>query len=291
MTNHLEGIFPALVTPLKADETVDTVALEQLLERVYSAGVHGVYICGSTGEGQSLPEASRRTVMEVVSRNTPKDRKMIAHVGAASFGEAASLARHAAVHGAVAFSSLRPAGASFPELKAYYRDLAASTDLPFLAYYFPNAADQLSYSQLLEICELPGIAGLKFTDYDLFTLSSLVRAGNTMFNGRDEVLSAGLLMGAHGGIGSIYNLVPGMFVELYHHARAGRWQEAVALQDRINLLIRVLIRFPFIAALKQYLRWDGLECGIVTRPRLELTAAETVALREALTPLGLLPPA
>ena len=284
----LEGIFSALVTPLKADETVDTAALEQLLERVYAAGVHGVYVCGSTGEGQSLTESARRTVAEVVARNTPADRKIIVHVAAASFREATSLARHAAANGAVAFSSIRPVNASWPELKAYYRDLAASTDLPFLAYYFPTAADQLTYSQLSEICDLPGIAGLKFTDYDLFTLSSLVRAGHTMFNGRDEVLAAGLLLGAHGGIGSIYNLVPGMFVDLFHHARAGRWAEAVALQNHICILTRILIRFPFIAALKQYLRWEGIECGRVTRPRMELTEPETAELKAALRPLGLI---
>lgn len=289
MTNHLGGIFPALVTPLTTEEKVDIPALEKLMERVYSAGVDGVYVCGSTGEGQLLPEAERRKITEVAIRHRPAGKKVMVHVGAWSFAEARSLARHAASMGAAAVSSLWPAGASFPELRAYYRDLAASTDAPFLGYYFPTGVDQLSYEQLGELCALPGVIGLKFTDYNLFTLSSLAREGNTMFNGRDEVLAAGLLLGANGGVGSIYNLVPGWFVELFAHAQAGRWAEARQAQDRVNDLIRVLVRFPFIAALKQFLTWAGIECGPVLRPRMELTAAQAGELKRALAPFDLFP--
>lgn len=289
MTNHLSGIFPALVTPLTKEEKVNIPALEKLIERVYAANVDGVYVCGSTGEGQSLPEGERRKVTEAAIRNTPRGKHVMTHVGAWSFAEARSLTKHAASLGVAAVSGLRPSGASFLELRAYYRDLAALSDAPFLAYYFPTGGEQLSYEQLSELSSLPNVIGLKFTDYDLFTLSSLVRDGKTMFNGRDEVLAAGLLVGAHGGIGSIYNLVPEWFVEIFAHAQAGRWAEARQAQDHVNDLIRVLIRFPFIAALKQFLIWSGIECGPVLRPRLELTAEQARELRHALAPFELLP--
>jgi N-acetylneuraminate lyase len=282
----LGGILPALVTPLADDGTVDITALEQLLERVYSAGVDGVYVCGSTGEGLLLPAADRRKIVEAAVRNSPRGKHVIVHVGAWSFAETDALARHAARSGASAISSLRPAGASYQETLEYYRTLAAATDLPFFAYYFPaNSAEALSLDQLEEICALPGVAGLKFTDYNLYVLSLLVREGKIVFNGRDEVLAAGLLFGAHGGIGSIYNLVPGWFVELYAHARAGRWAEARAVQDRINDLIRVLLRFPFLPALKRVLSWDGIPCGQALRPRIGLTAAEESDLRAEMTRL------
>jgi N-acetylneuraminate lyase len=284
MTN-LNGILPALVTPLLDDETLNVAAFEKLLERVYTAGVDGVYVCGSTGEGLALPSAERRKVVEIAVKNSPRGKQVIVHAGAWSVAESQALVRHAAGAGAAAVSALRPAGTSFAELIEYYRSLAAATDLPFLAYYFPSSADSsLTYDQLSTICALPGVAGLKFTDYDLYTLSSLVRDGNVMFNGRDEILAAGLLMGANGGIGSIYNLIPSSFVELHAHARAGRWTEARALQDKINDLIRVLLRFPFLPALKQVLTWDGIPCGATLRPRLALTPALETELRSALAP-------
>jgi len=174
----------------------------------------------------------------------------------------------------------------------FYRALAASADLPFFAYYFPAAgSESLSYDQLAEICALPGVTGLKFTDYNLYVLSLLARDGNIIFNGRDEVLAAGLLLGAHGGIGSVYNLVPGWFVELYAHARASRWAEARAIQDRINDLIRILLRFPFLPALKRILGWDDIECGPVVRLRSGLTPDQEAELRSALEPLEILAPA
>jgi N-acetylneuraminate lyase len=211
---------------------------------------------------------------------------VIVHVGAWSFAETRALAGHAEQAGAAAISSLPPAGASFPELLEHYRALAESTGLPFLAYYFPAAGGgPLSLEQLRQICALPGVAGLKFTDYDLFVLSLLIREGSIVLNGRDEVLSAGLLMGAYGGIGSIYNLVPDWFVDLYRHARAGRWAQARETQDRINDLIAVLLRFPFMPALKRALEWEGIACGAPLRPRIPLTGEQESQLRLALKPV------
>jgi len=286
MRANLGGILPALITPLNPDHTLHVKSLEQLLERVYSADVDGVYVCGSTGEGLLLPAHMRRQIVDIAIGNSPRGKHVIVHVGAWSFAEAQALARHAEQAGAAAISSLPPAGASFAEQSEHYRALAAGSGLPFLAYYFPGACGgALTHQQLLEICALPGIAGLKFTDYDLFVLSLLTREGHVVFNGRDEVLAAGLLMGANGGIGSIYNLVPGWFDDLYRLARAGNWAEARARQDRINDLIAVLLRFPFMPALKCAMSWQGVPCGEALRPRMPLTDEQQATLRRELEPV------
>jgi N-acetylneuraminate lyase len=283
MKTNLGGILPALLTPLTSDQKLLVPSLERLLERVYSAGVDGVYVCGSTGEGLVLPADMRRRIVDLAIANSPRGKQVIVHVGAWSFAEARALAEHAAQSGATAISSLPPAGTSYPELLQYYADLAGCTDLPLIAYYFPAVNGvTLSYDQLAGICALPGVAGLKFTDYDLFAMSLLTRQGKVVFNGRDEVLAAGLLMGATGGIGSIYNLYPGWFVELFAHARAGRWSEAREVQDRINDVLDVLLRYPFLSAVKQVMSWEGIECGEVMRPRIGLTADQKTALRNAL---------
>lgn len=292
MTAALGGILPALITPLDADEKLNVRALERLLERLYAAGVDGVYLCGSTGEGLLLPGADRRKIVEIAVKNSPPGKRVVVHVGAWNYGESVALARHADEAGVAAISALPPAGASFPELLEHYRALAAATPLPFLAYYFPAAmGGALSLSQLEQICDLPGVVGLKYTDYDLYTLSLLVRGGRVMFNGRDEVLAAGLLFGAHGGIGSIYNLAPEWFVELSNHARANRWTEARVVQDRINDLIRILLRFPFMPALKKVMSWEGIECGVALRPRMPLTPGQESELRASVEPLLSLTPA
>lgn len=282
------GIVPAAVTPIYADGRLNTGSFETLLKRFYSAGCHGVYVCGQTGEGLQLSVETREQALEASVANTPAGRSVIAHVGAASTADAVRLARHASRKGAHAISSLPPGSAySFPEVCAYYQALAAASSVPVLIYYFPEFSAAIrTAEQVLELCNIPGVIGLKFTDFDLYRLSLIQRAGYTIFNGRDEVLAAGLLMGAHGGIGSFYNLAPELFVSLFNDAEAGRWTEARATQDRINDLIRVVLAFPMLASIKRLLTWSGIECGAPVLPRLPLSAEQETGLRTALFDAG-----
>ena len=284
----MRGIVPAAVTPVSADGRLNTGSFETLLTRFYAAGCHGVYVCGQTGEGLQLSLETREQALEAAVTNTPAGRSVIAHVGAASTADAVRLARHASRKGAHAVSSLPPGSAySFPEVRAYYEALAAASSVPVLVYYFPEFSAAIrTAEQVLDLCTIPGVSGLKFTDFDLYRLSLIQRAGHTIFNGRDEVLAAGLLMGAHGGIGSFYNLVPELFVSLFNDAEAGRWTEARATQDRINDLIRVVLAFPMLAAIKRLLTWSGIECGDPVLPRLPLSADQETALRAALSTAG-----
>lgn len=262
--------------------------METLLERLYAKGVHGVYALGQTGEGLQTPLSVRRQGAEVVLKNTPKGKCSIIHVGSACLGDAVDLARHAAKHGATAISSLPPAGGlNFADIRNYYERLAAASDVPLLVYYFPEVAPAISsVHQILDLCALPNVAGLKFTDFDLFALSRISLAGHTIFNGRDEVFAAGMLMGAHGGIGSFYNLAPEMFVSVYDCAAAGHWAEARQVQDRINELIAITIRYPAFAAIKLMLRWSGVDCGPCRAPRLALSPQQETALRQELESAG-----
>jgi N-acetylneuraminate lyase len=279
------GIMPAIVTPLDHEGRFNPEAFSRLIERFVSAGVDGLYVCGQTGEGWQQPVHQRKLVAEAAVRNCPPGKTVIVHVGAQSLSEAMELARHASTIGAHAISSLPPAGSyTFEEIRQYYRDLAASVDIPLLIYYFPSLAPALrTVDQILELCRLPNVAGLKYTDSDLFKVWEIRRAGAVVFNGSDEMLVAGLIMGANGGIGSIYNLVPEHFVSLYRHAAASRWQEAQTIQNSINELISVILRFSVNPAVKVILKWSGINCGTCIAPRRSLTAIEEEELRDRLT--------
>lgn len=285
----LNGIVPAAVTPFDHDGRFAPAAFERLLKRLYAAGVHGVYLCGTTGEGMLQSADQRKMVTNVALSCTPPGRHVIVHVGASSPAEALDLSAHAARAGAHAISSLPPlAGAfSFAEIREYYRSLALASDLPLLVYYFPEACQAItSTEQLEELCSLPNVAGIKFTDFDLYKMGEVKRENRTVFNGRDEVLVAGLLMGADGGIGSFYNLVPESFVKLHALAQDGRWEAARALQREVNALISVTLRFPVFPAIKQILAWSGMDCGTCLPPRKPLTDEQRTALRTGLVSAG-----
>jgi N-acetylneuraminate lyase len=287
--SQLSGIMPAIVTPFDAAGRFRADSFEKLIDRLYAAGVDGLYVCGQTGEGLQQPVTQRQEVAEAAVRSSPKGKIVILHVGAHTTQDAVALARHAGRCGAHAVSSLPPAGSfSFEEIRQYYRDLASASDLPLLVYYFPSVQPALrTLDQMLELCAIPNVVGLKFTDSDMFRLWSLRRSGAVIFNGSDEMLVAGLVMGANGGIGSIYNLLPASFAALYRHAVAGDWNAARAVQDRINEFIAVILRFPVNPAVKVVLRFTGIDCGDCVEPRRRLTEAEENDLRASLSATAL----
>jgi N-acetylneuraminate lyase len=287
---EIQGIIPALVTPVNGSGEFQQKPFEQLLERVYSAGVNGVYVCGQTGEGFQLSLDDRRAATEAAVKNTPKHAQVIVHVGAPTTANTVALARHAASSGAHMVSSLPPAGNySFEEIRSYYEAIAQASDLPLLVYYFPSIAPAIrTTEQILELCAIPNVIGLKFTDSDFFRMWAIRQTGAVVFNGSDEMLISGLVMGANGGIGSTYNLIPRSYVELYEHTSNGRWEEARKTQQQINEFLQVILKYPVNPVIKQILSWTGLDCGSCILPRRELTGAEqTELMKRALeTTLG-----
>lgn len=283
MMNAFEGILPAIVTPFDNEGRFSVRAFETLLERLYAANVHGAYLCGSTGEGLLQSAEQRKMVTEVAVKNSPPDKQIIVHVGAKTTAEAIELAQHAAKAGAHAVSSLPPlvGSYSFAEIKTFYEQLAAASDLPLLLYYFPEASPAIKTAdQILELCAIPNVIGLKFTDYDLYTMLRLKQQGATLFYGRDEMLTAGLLFGAAGGIGSFYNIIPKLFMTVWYETRENHHDAAMGAQEVINDIIMITLRYPLIPALKTILSWQGMDCGACLAPRRErLTETEAKQLR------------
>lgn len=286
----LQGIIPALITPLQADGSLNETALAGLVSRLFNAGCHGLYVAGSTGEGLLLSIPLREQLAEAVMRLSPPGKIIIIHVGTLNTADAIRLAKHAASIGATAISSLPPAGPyGFGELRGYYESLAVESPLPLLIYFFPELAPAIrGYAQLAELCLLPNVIGLKFTDFDFYTLARVKKLGRLVFNGRDEALACGMLMGADGGIGSFYNIAPELFVSLYTAARSGDWSLVQDKQARINELIAIVLAYPLFPALKQILAWQGLACGVCVSPRFPLTLDQQRNLRSELESSGFL---
>jgi N-acetylneuraminate lyase len=279
-----QGILPAAVTPFDDDEQFRPAAFETLLEYLYGAEVDGIYVCGGTGEGLLQTVEQRKQVAEAAVKLSPAGKQVIVHVGSHRTADAIELARHAGRISATAVSALPPLGGyAFSEIRAYYEAIAAASDLPLLVYYFPESYPGVSTAeQALELCEIRNVAGLKYTDFDVYRLNLIRQSGAVVFNGRDEVLVPGLLMGANGGIGTFYNVMPELFVQAYRCAASGDWSKARAVQEQINQVIYVTLQLPCFPAIKEILRWRGIDCGRCIRPRAPLTSEQAAGLRRAL---------
>jgi N-acetylneuraminate lyase len=282
-------ILPALVTPLTPGGQLDEKSAERLIEHVYDKGVGGLYVTGSTGEGIYLDFETRMRIVELSCRLSKGRGNVIVHVGAIQAAKAFELAVHAAKAGADAVSSIPPfvGGASWDEAQAFYVELARQSPLPVVAYYIPGLTGQHhSIANLASLLQVPNICGYKFTDPNFYTMQRLLtrfKADQVLYNGQDEALSLGLQVGAHGGIGTTYNFMPELIMEIYRHCQAGRFVEAVAAQRKANDIIEPLLASQGLAASKQILVWQGLiDHPTCAFPRANLSEAQQRQLRDAL---------
>jgi len=264
-TDSLRGTFPAFLTPLTANGDIADAVAVRYLTMLCEAGVDGVYLGGSTGEGMLLGSRRRMHLLETLMQALPQGKKMLVHVGTGEIESTLALSAHAARLGAHAVSSLPPQGDS-RAVNAFYERLAKESALPLILYYFPQLSPDAfpSESDLFRVCDLPNVLGVKFTDYNLFLLQQLVERGLTVYNGRDEVYGAGLLMGASGGIGSTFGVLPQEAVAIAKAAENQDWAAVQRLQKRLNAALQTWLQYPYLPALKLTCnQWFGLDLGPV----------------------------
>ena len=246
--------------------------VQWMLER----GVHGFYVLGGTGEGAVLTEKERMRMAEAAAQAMEgSGRKLIVHVGAADVHSARRLARHAASIGADAISSVYPnffCRYTQQEALRYYQALIDDSGLPMLGYCqnMMQGEDVLNFVE--QLMKLDGTIGIKYTFPDYYRLQRIKQLGNiNVINGPDETLLCGLCMGADGGIGSTYNLMPGWFVKLYEAFVSDHPAEACLMQQKINRVIAVLLRYGVIPAVKLGMEAFGFDAGHAAFPAVRYT--------------------
>ena len=282
------GVFPALVTPLTDEEKIHGDSARRLMNWLMDRGMDGFYICGATGEGPVVAPGERMRLAEIAREETARrGAKCIVHVGAVDLSTAKMLARHAGEIGVDAISSVPPFffGYGEKEIAQYYTALAEAAERPLIMYCSPLSGVQITYDMVSRFLDIPHAIGVKWTSYDYYTMHRIrqLRGGDVnVLNGPDECLLCGLVMGADGGIGATYNVMPKVFRHIYDRFRAGDLAGAQAAQFKANRLIEVIIRFGVQASLKEMLGMIGFDCGYCVYPQKRLTDDERQGLRRAL---------
>jgi N-acetylneuraminate lyase len=291
----IRGILPALLTPMSDDgASVDDEALRQLVELHISRGVSGFFVCGGSGEGLLLTPDERRAVLASVVEVARGRAAIVAHIGALDTATAQRLASHAAELGVDAVAAVPPVYFRVDEsaLFDHYRLIAeAAGGLPVYPYNIPSATGvEITAAVMARLLEIPAVSGIKYSSYNLFDMRNIIDLAPdriTMLSGFDEVFVAALTMGAHGAIGSTYNVMPATFSAIFQAWTAGDLATAQALQGRANQVIKALLTAPLIAGLKAILTAQGISCGSPRRPQRPLRADERAGLLAAVAAAGL----
>ena len=291
--DNLRGIFPATISTFDTDGKFDPVSMRRIVQHQIDAGVHGLYVCGGTGEGLLMNSKERQDLLETVLDETRGKVTVIAHVGAFQIPETLELARHASQIGADAISALPPSYFYKPDEISqinYYKSIAQVSEVPLLIYNIPQRTG-ISMTEALysELIQLDNIIGMKDSSGDIYTLGHLASKwkDSVIFEGEDSLLLSSLIAGAVGGIGASYNLMPELYVRLWGAYKENNIDKAAEIQARVNEIIRTLLTSPdLIGGIKQVLRWMNLECGAPRSPNRTLRDEETTKLRQAFDRIG-----
>jgi N-acetylneuraminate lyase len=283
-SKSFRGIFTALLTPMFDNGDIDFPSLARLVEHQIEQGIHGFYVGGSTGEGFILTSEERQQVLEAVVKAAAGRVTIIAHVGNISTRESIKLAKHAELQGVDAVSAVVPFyyKVSMKEIREHYESIMAAVSLPMIVYHFPGATGvNLSMDFYEEMSRNPQCIGVKFTSLNLFEMQQIrARCGDDflIYNGHDEVYTGGAYAGANGAIGSTFNMMPGLFAEMFEIISSAEQPPMAALQTmqaEANELIAHMIQFDVIAYEKYMLYLQGvLSTPAVRQPLKQFTAEE-----------------
>lgn len=286
------GIMPALITPLTANGEVNVPAVNELVEFQLAAGVDGFYLCGGTGEGLVLDVNTRMKMVECVVAANRKRGKIIVQTGAIIPQDVFRLAEHAGRCKVDGISSIPPSlfyQYTEDEMVSYYRKLAELAALPLLVYRAPVTNGGNIVSVMNKLLRIDGIIGLKYTGESYFEMWKLLQIndGNiNVINGADETLLCGLITGAQGGIGAVYNVIPQEFVALYRAFKRADWDEARRLQKKICQVIDTMFNFirgaGIVLPIKVLLEAAGFAVGLPVFPAAEYTESEREQLVSAI---------
>ncbi|MEC0202296.1 dihydrodipicolinate synthase family protein [Paenibacillus lautus] len=283
--NKFKGVIVAFYGCYDGNGDIDPQTVRDLARYYKEAGVKGLYVGGSSGEGMLQSTAERKLVLEAVMEEVGSEMTIIAHVGAPSTRESVELAKHAESVKADAVSAVPSIyyRLSPDSVERHWRAMIDSTALPFIIYHIPQLTGfHLSTGLLKKLSALDNVIGVKISSESTYELQQFKAAGGPDFlvlNGPDEQYLAGRSMGADGGIGGTYGVMPELFLKLEQCIQEGDLESAREWQGKINEVISELLRFPSLyGGCKALLKLRGLDIGEPRLPLLPVTDGDQEAV-------------
>jgi 4-hydroxy-tetrahydrodipicolinate synthase len=274
MAETLQGVLVALVTPFTADGAeIDVPRLQAHVDRLVTAGVHGLVPGGSTGEFTVLTLAERKQLTEECVKAADGRVPVIAGTGALSTAEAVELSRHASEVGAAALMVVPPFydAPNLEEVTAHLAAVHRASGLPIVYYNIPAASGvSLTAEEIAGLSDVEGVEYLKDTSGNAVALSELlVKHADriTAFNGWDTLTFFGLASGAKGTVWGAANVIPELSMQLWDAlAVRGDLEEGRELWARIWPICSFLESYNYAAAVKTGLELTGHSAGPVRAP-------------------------
>lgn len=271
-----QGIIPAFYACYDAEGNVSMERTKELTRYFIKKGVKGVYVCGSSGECIYQSKEERKQTLEAVMSEAKGKLTVIAHVACNNTADSMELAAHAESLGVDAIAAIPPIYFKLPEhaIAQYWNDISsAAPNTDFVIYNIPQLAGvALTMPLFREMRKNPRVVAVKNSSMPVQDIQMFKMEGGpefVVFNGPDEQFISGRAIGADGGIGGTYAVMPELLLKADELLKAGQLEKACEVQYAIDAIIYAMCacKGNLYAVMKEILRIrEGLDIGGVRKP-------------------------
>ena len=274
------GVYPAVTTQFKPDQSLDLEATEAHLKMLIQAGVDGLVMLGTVGETASLDPVEKRDVLNAAVKTARGRLPVLAGVAESATAAACRFAGDAQALGCDGLMVL-PGLVYTPDARetlGHYRSVAQATDLPIMCYNNPvSCGVDITPEMFANLADTPNLLAIKETSDDVRRLTDLVNLlGDryVLFCGVDDLALESALMGADGWVAGLANAFPEETVQLWSLAKAGRWDRARALYRWFAPVLHLDCHVKLVQYIKLAQAMCGLGTETVRAPRMVIEGEE-----------------
>ena len=279
---RLGTLLTAMVTPFRADGSLDTTAAARLATHLVDAGCDGLVVSGTTGESPTTSDDEKVELLQTVLDAVGDRARVVAGTGSYDTAHSVRLAKACAAEGAHGLLVVTPYYSKPPQsgLVAHFAAVADATELPMLLYDIPpRSVIPIEPETIRSLAAHPNIVGIKDAKGDLHAGAELMaETGLAYYSGDDTLNLPWLAMGATGFISVISHLAASQLRELLSAFASG--DVATARKINVNLapLCNAMGRLGGVTMSKAGLRLQGLDVGDPRLPQMPATSEQLDAL-------------
>lgn len=277
---HWQGVFPAVTTQFRQDQSLDLEATGRHLEALLESGVQGLIMCGSLGENQALDPDEKRRVVERAVQVAAGKVPVLSGVAEMSTAAACRYVRDCEKLGAAGFMVM-PAmvyKAEPREAINHFRRVGAAMGTPWMLYNNPvGYAVDITPEQMVELSDVKNLVAIKESSANPRRITELRLATAerfSLFVGVDDLLLESAILGIDGWVAGSGIAFPRENQHFWNLTRAGRWDDARAMYRWFYPLLKLDTHIKFVQYIKLAVQEAGLGSEWVREPRLPLIGAE-----------------
>jgi len=289
------GLGTALVTPFKADGSLDEPAIRRLAQRQVEEGVHFVVPCGTTGESPTLTREEHLRVVELVVDAVEGRVPVLAGAGGYNTHEVVELARALEHLGAQGILSVTPYYNKPTQdgLVKHYETIASGTSLPVIVYNVPGRTGcNVEPRTIARLSAVPTIVGVKEASGNMTQICEVMRLVPDDFivlSGDDAMALPVMSIGGRGVISVASNVVPAAMAGLVEAAERGDFAAARSAHQRLIKFMLVNFVESNPIPVKAAMAMLGLLEEHYRLPMVPPSAGSRTKISEALGELELAP--